>query len=59
MNFDQTAANIYETLRRTYRRSGKMDLRIAATALTYNLTLVTRNTRDFNSIANLRLDNWA
>lgn len=34
-------------------------LQIAATALLFNATLVTRNTQDFMSIANLRLDNWA
>ncbi len=36
-----------------------MDLRVAATALARDAILVTRNTQDFNSIANLRLDNWA
>ena len=58
LSFDIRAASIYETLRKTHRRSGKMDLRIAAIALAVNATLVTRNTQDFISIANLRLDNW-
>ncbi len=59
LSFDGKAASIYETLRKTHRRTGKMDLRIAATALAINAALVTRNTQDFISIANLRLDNWA
>lgn len=59
LEFTTDAARIYELLRQTFRHAGKMDLRIAATALAYDLTLVTRNTRDFNFITNLRLDNWA
>jgi tRNA(fMet)-specific endonuclease VapC len=59
LDFDLNAARIYVTLRQTHRRSDAMDLRIAATALAHNLTLVTRNTQDFISINNLRLDNWA
>jgi tRNA(fMet)-specific endonuclease VapC len=50
---------MYETLRQTHRRAGKMDLRIAAIALSTNATLVTRNTQDFITISNLSLDNWA
>ena len=34
------------------------DLMIAAVALTHNLTLVTHNTRDFQHIPGLRLDDW-
>lgn len=34
---------------------GDMDLLIAATALTHDLTLVTRNLRDFQHIPNLKL----
>lgn len=59
LSFDAKAAYIYESLRKLHRRSGKMDLRIAAIALSINATLVTRNTQDFISIANLRLENWA
>lgn len=59
LDFNLQAALIYDDLRQRYRRSGKHDLQIAATALAHDLTLVTRNTQDFISIANLRLDNWA
>jgi len=34
------------------------DLRIASVALTYNLTLVTHNTTDFQHVPGLRLDDW-
>jgi tRNA(fMet)-specific endonuclease VapC len=59
LGFDRSAATMYETLRQTHRRAGKMDLRIAAIALSTNATLVTRNTQDFITISNLSLDNWA
>lgn len=35
------------------------DLALAATALAYNLTLVTDNTRHFSRVPGLRLANWA
>jgi predicted nucleic acid-binding protein len=35
-----------------------MDLLIAATALVYDLTLVTHNTRHFQGIPDLRLEDW-
>ncbi len=59
LNFDDRAHEIYRNLRAAHRRTKASDLKIAATALSYNLTLVTRNTQDFIAIANLRLDNWA
>jgi tRNA(fMet)-specific endonuclease VapC len=37
---------------------GDMDLLIAATALTYDLTLVTRNLKDFQHIPNLKLQRF-
>lgn len=35
------------------------DLIIAAIALAHDATLVTRNTKDFAAVPNLKLDNWA
>ena len=43
-------------IRKTYKRKTP-DAIIAATALTHNLTLITRNIRDFNSIIGLDLIN--
>lgn len=57
--FDRKANETYLELKKKYRRSGKMDLRIAATALTINAVLVTRNTQDFEQIENLKIENWA
>ncbi|MEN9670120.1 MAG: hypothetical protein RL018_397, partial [Pseudomonadota bacterium] len=37
---------------------GEMDLLIAAQALGEDLTLVTNNTREFERIEGLRLENW-
>ncbi len=59
LEFDADTAKVFKALRQTHRRLSAMDLRIAATALAHNATLVTRNTQDFISIANLRLENWA
>jgi tRNA(fMet)-specific endonuclease VapC len=36
----------------------RMDLMIASVALVHNLTLVTHNTADYQSIPGLRLDDW-
>ena len=35
-----------------------MDLLIGVTALVYDLTMVTHNTRHFQHIPNLRLEDW-
>jgi tRNA(fMet)-specific endonuclease VapC len=59
LDFDVDANRIYTTLRQQHRRLGTMDLRIAATALAAQSTLVTRNTQDFSPISGLSLDNWA
>ena len=42
---------------RQNRKMGAMDAIIAATALEYDLTLVTRNTEDFKHVENLKLVN--
>lgn len=51
LDFNAEATTIYERLRR--------QLRIAATTLAVNGTLVTRNMRDFALIANLPLEDWS
>lgn len=45
-------------LRRAGRPVGEFDLLIGATAIAHNLTLVTRNTRDFVNLDSIRLENW-
>jgi tRNA(fMet)-specific endonuclease VapC len=54
LDFDTVASANFESLRKTYRRLGTMDLRIAAIAITQDVILVTRNTQDFVDIENLQ-----
>ena len=56
--FDQEAAAIFETLRAKDRRTGTMDLKIAAICIAHDVTLLTRNLADFNKVPGLRVENW-
>ena len=53
----QRCARLRETLRKQGKRVNErsLDLIIAATALEYNLTLVTRNTEDYADVPGLKL----
>lgn len=52
------AARLRAALQRTGRPIGPYDALIAATALAKNLTLVTRNTREFSRLPGLRVQDW-
>jgi tRNA(fMet)-specific endonuclease VapC len=56
--FDLPAVELFRTLRSTYRRVGRNDLRIAAICLLHDALLVTRNVRDFEAIRGLRVEDW-
>ncbi|KKU57528.1 MAG: Nucleotide binding protein [Parcubacteria group bacterium GW2011_GWA2_47_12] len=56
INLDFSLAEHAAVLRRTHRVK-LMDAVVAATALAINATLVTRNTRDFKKISELRILN--
>lgn len=60
--FDQASADWYAKERARLQRQGKTcayaDGEIAAIAVSQNLTLVTRNIRDFENFQNLALENW-
>jgi len=56
--FDEATDDIFNGLRQQRVRIGTMDLRIAATALQYNLTLLTRNTIDFSKVPGLTFEDW-
>ena len=60
--YDQAAADWYAIERARLQRQGKTcayaDGEIAAIAVTQKLTLVTRNTQDFENFQNLVLQNW-
>ena len=45
-------------LKRIGRLQGEFDMLIGSTALAHGLTLVTRNVKHFDNIANLALENW-
>jgi len=58
---DEPAASEFDHLRRNkkLKKIGRADLLIAAIALAYRATLVTRNLKDFRQVPGLRIENWA
>jgi predicted nucleic acid-binding protein len=60
--FDELSARVYGELRAKLEKKGfaksEPDLRIAAIALHHRFTLVTGNTRHFQGIARLKIENW-
>lgn len=60
--WDETAATVYADIRfqlvANGRSIGEMDTMIAAHAITLGAVLVTNNTRHFERIPVLRLENW-
>lgn len=61
-DFDRAAAQAYGPLRAKLEAAGTpigpLDTQIAAHALALGVTLVSNNTREFNRIPGLLLDNW-
>ena len=56
--FSPAAADIYDELRKQRIAVGAMDLRIASIAIANQMTLLTRNTVDFERIPNLTIEDW-
>jgi tRNA(fMet)-specific endonuclease VapC len=60
--FDDSAAELYGGLRAQLEAGGEPlaepDLRIASIALSRDLTVVTANTRHFDRVPNLPVENW-
>lgn len=54
----RTHAHLFALNRKGGRPKPKLDLQIAATALTHDLTLVTRNTKDFTDLGLHLLNPW-
>lgn len=63
MAFDPEAAKAYGRIRADLERRGTpigpLDTLIAAHAASLGATLVTNNTREFERVPNLRIENWA
>jgi tRNA(fMet)-specific endonuclease VapC len=57
--YDQASENHFQQLRSSRVRVGTQDLKIAAIALANNVTLLTRNRRDFGLVPGLTLDDWS
>lgn len=56
--FSLEAAQKFEELRKQRVRIGTMDLRIAATALVRDYTVLTRNLVDFEQVPGLKVEDW-
>jgi len=56
--FDPPAAGRFNELRAASIRIGTMDLRIASIALSRDMTVLTRNTIDFERVPSLRVADW-
>lgn len=63
LDWNQDAAWVYGTVRKNLetkgQRIGERDLLLACQALALGATMVTNNTREFERIDGLRLENWA
>ena len=58
LDFDEAAALKYEELRKTVRRLGTMDLKIAAIAIVNSAKVITRNLLDFDKVPDLVAEDW-
>ena len=60
--FDEKCCKIYAKIRASLERAGNpigpMDLLIASISLANDFILVTNNTKEFNRIKKLKLENW-
>lgn len=59
LSFDESVVEKFQELWVQRIRIGTMDLKIAATALAHNATLLTRNTQDFSRVPNLHIEDWS
>lgn len=63
LDWNQDAAWVYGPLRKTLeakgQRIGERDLLLACQALALGATMVTNNTREFERVEGMKLENWA
>jgi tRNA(fMet)-specific endonuclease VapC len=58
LGFDRRSLDIFKDLKSQQLKIGTMDLRIASISISHNLTLLTRNHKDFSQISNLSIEDW-
>jgi tRNA(fMet)-specific endonuclease VapC len=58
IDFDETCAAKFELLVHARTRIGTMDLKIAATAISHDALLLSRNLADFRRVDGLRVEDW-
>ena len=63
MNFDSLAAECYGKIRADLEKAGKpigpLDMMIAGHAKALGYVVVTNNTKEFERVEGLKLENWA
>lgn len=63
LNFDANAAESYGKIRADLEKQGTpigpLDMMIAGHAKSLNYTVVTNNTKEFNRVPGLKIENWA
>ena len=59
VDFDEAAIQRYLELKKQKIKVRTNDLRIAATALVQDATIVTRNVRDFQQVPGLKVEDWS
>ncbi|MCE7983096.1 MAG: type II toxin-antitoxin system VapC family toxin [Caldilinea sp. CFX5] len=57
--FDEAAAAVFQQLTAAKLRIGTQDLLIASIALANEMSLLTRNLRDFQRVPGLILEDWS
>jgi len=58
LEWDDRATDEFETLKQAKTRIGTMDLKIASICLANDAMLLSRNSRDFDNVPGLRLEDW-
>ncbi|MEB3311844.1 MAG: type II toxin-antitoxin system VapC family toxin [Snowella sp.] len=58
LDFDNFALSYYQKFRQQKIRIGTQDLKISAITLANQMTLLTRNHRDFSKVPNLIFEDW-
>jgi tRNA(fMet)-specific endonuclease VapC len=56
--FDHDALLNFERLKSARLKMSTLDMKIAAIALAYDATLLSRNVRDFRQVPGLKVESW-